>query len=69
MAAEIVKVTTNLPKPAVEELRQNAASKGDTLTQGLKAAISTKLYLDEEIRKGGKIFVKRGNELVELVLP
>jgi|GEM_PF-2599161 hypothetical protein len=70
MSVEIVKVTTNLPKDAVEELRGNAAQRGDNLTQGIKAAISTKLFLDKEIKNGGRVFVRRGgNELVELHLP
>ena len=67
---EIVKVTTNLPKVAVDELREDAALKGDTLTQGLKAAISTKLYLDGEVRKGAKVFVQQPDgQMVQLVLP
>jgi hypothetical protein len=67
---EIVKVTTNLPKDAVDALREDAALKGDNLTQGLKAAISTKLYLDEEVRKGAKIFVQEPDgQMVQLRLP
>ena len=68
--AEIVKVTTNLPKEAVDELREDAAEKGDTLTQGLKAAITTKLYLDREVKKGGKVFVQAADgHMVEVKLP
>jgi len=70
MTPEIVKVTTNLPKEAVDELRADAALKGDTLTQGLKAAISTKLYLDNEVRRGAKVFVQQPDgQMVQLVLP
>jgi len=70
MPPEIVKVTTNLPKAAVDQLRNDAAEKGDTLTQGLKAAISTKLYLDDEIRKEAKIFVQESDgSVVQLNLP
>lgn len=66
----VVRVTTNLPGPAVEKLRTNAALKGDNLTQGLKAAISTKLFLDDAVQDGGKVFVKqKDGSLVEVVLP
>ncbi len=44
--------------------------KGDNLTQGLKAAISTKLFLDEAVRSGGKVLVKQNDgTLVEVMLP
>ena len=67
---EIVKVTTNLPKDAVDELRDEATAKGDTLTQGLKDAISTKLFFDREIRSGAKIFVQEpGGQMVQVKIP
>lgn len=69
-APEVVRVTANLPGPAVEQLKTNAAMKGDNLTQGLKAAISTKLFFDDAIRSGGKVLVKQSDgTLVEVVLP
>jgi hypothetical protein len=69
-APDVVRVTANLPGPAVEQLKTNAAMKGDNLTQGLKAAISTKLFLDDAIRSGGRVLVKQSDgTLVEVVLP
>ncbi len=69
-APEVVRVTANLPGPAVEQLKTNAAMKGDNLTQGLKAAISTKLFLDDAIRSGGRVLVKQSDgTVVEVVLP
>lgn len=69
-APEVVRVTANLPGEAVEQLKTNAATKGDNLTQGLKAAISTKLFLDNAIKEGGKVLVKQSDgTLVEVVLP
>ena len=69
-APEVVRVTANLPGPAVEQLKTNAALKGDNLTQGLKAAISTKLFLDEAVQSGGKVLVRQGDgSLVEVVIP
>ncbi len=69
-APDVVRVTANLPGSAVEQLKTNAALKGDNLTQGLKAAISTKLFLDEAVQSGGKVLVKQSDgNLVEVVLP
>ncbi len=67
---EVVRVTANLPGPAVEQLKSNAAARGDNLTQGLKAAISTKLFLDDAVKEGGKVLVRQSDgSLVEVVLP
>lgn len=69
-APAVVRVTANLPGPAVDQLKSNAAARGDNLTQGLKAAISTKLFLDEAVAEGGKVLVKQSDgTLVEVVLP
>lgn len=66
----VVRVTAKLPGPAVEQLRRNAALRGDTLTNGLKGAIATKLYLDQAVKEGGTALIrKRDGTLVELVLP
>lgn len=68
--AEIVKVTTNLPKQLVDDLREDASRNGDTLTQGLKAAITTKLFLDREIRGGAKLLIQEPDgSLVQVRIP
>ena len=70
MEPKFVRVTTNLPKDLVDTLRDNATDKGDTLTQGLKGAISTKLLLDKEVRDKSKILIKRKDgSIAELQLP
>lgn len=67
---DLVRVSAILPKSSVHELRERAATKGDNLTQGLKSAISTQLFLEHEIEQGGTVLVKRkdGN-VVEVRLP
>lgn len=66
----VVRVTANLPSREIDELKKHSAAKGDTLTQGLKNAITTKLFLDDEVSKGNKVLVKRDDgDLVELHLP
>ncbi len=67
---ELSRVSAILPTESVEELRESSARKGDNLTQGLKAAINTKVFLDEEINKGGTVLVKRNDgSTVEVKLP
>lgn len=67
---DLVRVSAVLPKESVDELRDKAATKGDSLTQGLKSAISTKNFLEKEIDDGGKVLVKRKDgSLVEVRLP
>jgi hypothetical protein len=67
---DLVRVSAVLPKDSVDELRTYAASKGDNLTQGLKSAISTKNFLEDEVDKGGTVLIKRKDgSLVEVRLP
>lgn len=67
---DLVRVSAILPEEPVTRLRKHAAAKGDNLTQGLKSAISTKLFLDDETAEGGTLIVKRKDgTMVEVVLP
>jgi hypothetical protein len=67
---DLVRVSAVLPEGPVKELRERAAAKGDNLTQGLKTAISTKLFLENEIADGGKVLIKRKDgSTVEVNLP
>lgn len=67
---ELVRVSAILPNDQVQTLRQHSAAKGDNLTQGLKAAINTKLFLDEAVEDGGTVLVKRKDgTIVEVRLP
>lgn len=67
---ELVRVSAILPESSVRDLRERAATKGDNLTQGLKSAISTQLFLEHEIEKGGTVLVKRSDgTVVEVRLP
>jgi hypothetical protein len=66
----LVRVSAILPEKDVTELRQQAAKRGDNLTQGLKAAIATKLYLDDEMSDGGVVLIKRKDDsVVEVRVP
>ena len=67
---EFVRVSAVLPAATVTELREHAAAKGDNLTQGLKGAITTKLFLDKEVANEGKVLVERKDgSIVEIHLP
>jgi hypothetical protein len=67
---DLVRVSAVLPKESVDELREHAAAKGDNLTQGLKSAISTKLFLDRELEDKGTVLIKRKDgSMVQVILP
>ncbi len=67
---DLVRVSAILPESSVSALRKRAAGKGDNLTQGLKSAISTQLFLEDEIEKGGTVLIKRSDgNVVEVRLP
>jgi hypothetical protein len=66
----LVRVSAILPEADVSDLREHAAKRGDNLTQGLKAAIATKLYLDDEVSSGAAVLVKRKDgSMVEVRVP
>ncbi len=68
--AEAYRVTTNLPADLVEKVKSAAADKGDNLTQGIKSALATKVYLDQAVAEGGKVLIERKNgSIVEVHLP
>ena len=56
--AEIVKVTTNLPRSMIGELAENATRTGKTLTRALGEAITTKNFLSRELRAGAKVLIE-----------
>lgn len=69
--AEGYRVTTNLPADLVDEVKFLAAKRrGDNLTQGIKSALSTKVYLDKAVLDGGTILIKKKDgSMIEVHIP
>lgn len=68
--ANAYRVTTNLPADLIDDVKRLAAKKGDNLTQGIKSALSTKVYLDQAVADGGKILIKKKDgSMIEVYIP
>ena len=64
------RVTTNLPADLIDDVKRLADKKGDDLTQGIKSALSTKVYLDQAVADGGTILIKKKDgSMVEVHIP
>jgi hypothetical protein len=55
---EFVKISANLPTEVVETLREVAKTKGTSMTEVLRHAISLEAFLLEKEREGSKILVE-----------
>jgi hypothetical protein len=63
-----VKVTVNLPAPAVEALEGLAAKRETTKTEILRHAISLEQQLDHEIDQGARILIEKDGKFSELIV-
>jgi hypothetical protein len=63
-----VKVTVNLPAPAVEALEGLAAKRETTKTEILRHAISLEQQLDHEIDQGARILIEKDGKFAELIV-
>jgi hypothetical protein len=69
-APRSVKLTVNLPQAEMRVIRTRAGENHETVTQLLRRAIGTTLFLDEEVARGGRVLVERRDRtLVEVVFP
>lgn len=57
-AGAIVKVSINLPKLELDELRELAERRQITVTAALREAIAAKVFLDEARASGSSILVR-----------
>ena len=65
-----VKLTINLPAGEMSAIRARAGQNHETVTQLLRRAIGTTLFLDDEVARGGRVLVERRDRtLVEVVFP
>jgi hypothetical protein len=63
----MTKVSLSLPAEDVATLKELAARRKTTLTQALRQAIASEKLLDDEIRAGSKVLIKRGNTVSEVI--
>lgn len=63
-----VRVTVNLPAPAVEALQGLAAKRETTRTEILRHAISLEQQLDHEIDQGARILLEKDGKFSELLV-
>jgi hypothetical protein len=56
---DIVKVAFNLTRRELDQLRGVAARRGEPVTQMLREAIATHVFLDGERETGGEVVIRR----------
>jgi hypothetical protein len=59
--ASVVKVSFNLPKGELDALRDLAARRHMNMTQALRQAIQTELFIEVQVRDGGKVLIEDRN--------
>jgi len=59
---QVVKVTVNLPVAVYAALMSLAESRGVTMTEALRHAISTEKFLDDAMAKGDQVLLKNEKE-------
>ena len=55
MAGETVKISANLPKDTLEQLRWIASQRGTTMSEVLRRAVEHEAFFFDQISKGGKV--------------
>jgi predicted transcriptional regulator len=63
-----VKTSVNLPEPAIEALRELAEKRDTTMTEVLRHAISLEKAIDDEVSEGGKVLIKKGDQVSHLLV-
>jgi predicted DNA-binding protein len=63
----VKRVNVNFAQEAYETLLKLAEAKGTTMSAILRDAIALEKWFTEEIRNGGRIYVKHGDEVREVL--
>jgi hypothetical protein len=58
---EVEQLTLRIAKPAFLELRARAKRKGVTVTEFIRQAIGTEMFIDEKMAEGARILIKHPN--------
>ncbi len=63
-----VKLTLNLPKSLVDQLKKESERNHTTLTETIRKGLETELFLTKEEESGSKILLERKNQkIVEIM--
>jgi predicted DNA-binding protein len=65
--ADLVKVSLNLPRSVLRKVEALSKKTGFNKTTVIRRAIDLEAFLDSVTSKDGKILVKQGNDLKEVV--
>lgn len=63
----VTKLTVNLPTEEMEMLKELARRRNTTVTTALRQAIMGEKFLDDAVREGAKVLLKKGEEYREVV--
>lgn len=66
-APKKVRLTAELPPQAIDALRTLAESRGVTMTEALRQAISTESFLDQRVSKGASLVLEEDGKKREVV--
>jgi predicted transcriptional regulator len=64
---ELVKVSLNLPMSVLEKVERLARNQSFNRTTIIRRAIDIEAYFDEVRRRGGKVLIKEGDDIKEVV--
>ena len=65
---KLKRVSLSLPLDTIEKIDQIASLHGITMTDAIRRAIATEVYIDSEIQENSKILIQKSdNSLIEVV--
>ncbi len=65
---EVTRVTVNLPEKVWEALTELADEKSISKTDALRRAISTEVFLNQAIKEGAEVLLRRKDGTVERLI-
>lgn len=68
MSAKTVKISANLSEEVVNALRDIAAKKNVSLTEALRQAISTELFLVDAQRRNAKVLIEEPDKTMKQLI-
>jgi hypothetical protein len=66
--SDLIKVSFNLPRDEFSALRELAARRNTTMTQTVRAALATEMFLQKQVDDGAIILTSKGRQAQEIVM-